>query len=512
MDQVGRSKGYLNLRNTRRLVQLLSAGLWIYLFFMTRVKVSALPVDIFIATDPLIAAITLGAAQILVPSLVAGLILAVFTMIFGRFFCGWLCPLGLILDGAAKIFPPDPGRFSKKTSEKMHRWKYYLLVAILFGSLLSSQWAYLFDPLVILYRGLATGIYPVYAAIMPQQALPGELGADFHEVVFIPLALLLGVIGLTALAPRFYCRYICPLGALYGVLARKSLFRRRVTDACDACKPFPVKTQCKQSCRMDAIPSNTRHTRNHECIRCFTGHSECHQKGISFEFVGLKKEKVDKPINLGRRQFIITGAAGLSLAPVVSLAHFHRRDPRLVVRPPRVLDEDTFLDQCVRCGMCVQACPTQTLQFTFLDSGLAGLWTPALTPRIGGCIADCNACGRVCPTGAIPQFKIDEGDKWSVKMGTAVLEKGRCISYADNLACKKCIDICPTKAFIAEPSDGTHPYRPVSIDYVRCVGCGLCEFACRKIVFGKPAVLTFSHGQGQPTVLRDRPTSDIQGS
>ena len=112
-----------------------------------------------------------------------------------------------------------------------------------------------------------------------------------------------------------------------------------------------------------------------------------------------------------------------------------------------------------------------------------------------------------CPTDAIPEFSKAEADKWVVKMGTAVLEVGRCVSYADYPEpCAKCIHICPTKAFVVQDEGPKNPTRPVSVIFDRCVGCGLCELECAKIVFGTPAVITFSHGRGAPTSLTQQPT------
>jgi ferredoxin len=377
------------------------------------------------------------------------------------------------------------------------------------GALLSSQWVYLLDPLVLLFRAVAGGLWPALTSLLPAAALPDALKTPYHGLAFAPVVLLLGVLGLTALTPRFYCRYLCPLGALYGLLARAPLLRRRVRG-CDACHPLGTGKQCVSGCRMGAVPSNPHYTLNHECIRCMSGRSSCHVGAIRFDWVPPQPHKVDRPLELGRRSFLVAGAAGAALAPLTALAAYHRGDPNLVVRPPRVLDEEAFLDQCVRCGMCVQACPTQTLQLTHVESGLAGLWTPAITPQVGGCIANCNACGEVCPTDAIPRFTRREADKWAIKMGTAVLETGRCISYADKLACRKCIEICPTGAFIIENAAPGRPLRPAAVDYTRCTGCGLCEHACRQIVFGEPALRTFAHGRGQPTALREQPTASFK--
>jgi ferredoxin len=291
-------------------------------------------------------------------------------------------------------------------------------------------------------------------------------------------------------------------------LSRVPLWRRRV-KGCDACIGIQsADKQCVTGCRMGAVPDNPHYTQNHECIRCMSGQSFCHTEAISFVWMPPVLERKDATVDIGRRNLLGLGITGAALAPMAALSAYHRRDENEIIRPPRVLAEEVFVDQCIRCAMCVQACPTQTLQLTHLEAGVAGFWTPAITPSVGGCIEGCNACSIACPTDAIPVFTTAENDKWSVKMGTVVLEKDRCICYTNNDKCGECIDVCPTKAFVVETAHDGVPRRPASVDYFRCVGCGLCETKCREIVFGTPALLTFAHGRGQPTRLREEPTSD----
>ncbi len=491
------------LRWARRIVQVLSLLAWLFLFAITRGPVSeAIRPDLFLMTDPLVAAMTIGAARVLVTGMLASLALVVLTLLLGRVFCGWLCPLGTLIDGAAKLLRPPARRFSDRTHRRMLRWKYWLLAGTAAAALLGFQFAFLLDPLVMLFRGLATGAYPALAGLLPRGSLPAAWQVHFAEVALTPLALVLAALALTAISPRFYCRYLCPLGALYGLLARVPLWRRRVSEACDGCAAIEAERQCVDACRMGAVPANPRHTRNHECIRCMTGRSICHAEAIRFPWLLAGRQRQDQALDAGRRGFLVSGLAGVGLAPVLSGATAHRADPNLVIRPPRVLEEGVFLDQCVRCGMCVQACPTQTLQPVWLEAGLSGLWSPAVTPRIGGCIPDCNACSLVCATEAIPPFSKRLEDKWVTKMGTAVLETNRCICYTENLNCARCILVCPTRALPLDDSPGVHPRRPARVDAMRCMGCGLCEYECAKVVFGTPAILTFGHGRGEPTILR----------
>jgi ferredoxin len=398
-----------------------------------------------------------------------------------------------------------PGELAPARHRRMQRWKYYLLAFVTLAAVAGAQWIFLLDPLVLLFRGVA-GIYPAVAGFLGATVIGEKLATPYSGLAFLPVALLIGVLLLTAITPRFYCRYLCPLGAFYGLLSHRPLLRRRVRG-CDGCVAAGTDAQCVSGCRMGAVPDrHPTRTQNQECIRCFSGRSFCHTEAIRFDWMAAGLTSKDAVLDLDRRSLVAWGVTGAAVAPLVSLSAYHGSDPNRVVRPPRVLDEGTFVDQCVRCSMCVQACPTQTLQPTHLETGVAGFWTPAITPRVGGCIAACNACSVACPTDAIPEFGKDEADKWRVKMGTAVLETGRCVSYADRLPCGKCLEICPTKAFVIQKPGPNNPKRPVSVIFNRCVGCGLCELACARVVFGTPALITFSRGRGAPTSLVQEPT------
>jgi polyferredoxin len=506
-----RPNGKMPLRYVRRAAQAGFLLLWLALFFLTRDQVvEAIPPDLFLITDPLVAALTMGAAQVVVPTMIGALFFVVFTLVFGRAFCGWICPLGTLIDYAAWILKPPEKRFTEETHQRMQLWKYWVLAVMAFAALFSAQWAYLLDPLVLMFRGLTVGVYPMANAILPAGWFPGKLRMEYTGVALLPVVLLVASIAVTWITPRFFCRYLCPLGAFYGLLSRVPLLKRRVTG-CDACTGIrSADLQCITGCRMGAVPANPIKTQNHECIRCFSGRSFCHTEAIHFDWKAPAVERQDSALAMDRRKFLVLGASGVAMAPLASLSAYHRGEANDVIRPPRVLDEGVFTDECIRCAMCVQACPTQTLQLTHLEAGFAGFWTPAVTASVGGCIAECNACSVACPTDAIPVFGKAESDKWSVKMGTVVLEKGRCISYANLEKCEECLKVCPTKAFVIEEPHGDVPRRPASVDYFRCVGCGLCETACRNIVFGRPALVTHAHGRGQPSSIRENPTATYE--
>jgi polyferredoxin len=510
----GQEKAYqpnsrFGMRQLRRAVQLFFLFSWIAVFLLTRQQLESGVPDLFLLTDPLVAALTMGASQIIVPTMAVSLIFVVFTLVFGRAFCGWICPLGTLIDLSARILRPREDRFSQATHHRMQQIKYLILTVMIFGAIFSAQWIYLLDPLVLLFRGMTAGVYPALNAVVPESWLSDGLRMNYHGVAFAPVALLLGVLLLTGITPRFYCRYLCPLGAFYGLLSRAPLLRRRVTG-CDGCHAINTEKECVTGCRMGAVPAN-HYTQNHECIRCMSGRSFCHKEAIHFDWHKPKgPEKKDSGVDIDRRQFLVAGATGIAAAPLATLSEYHRGEQNEVIRPPCVTSEKDFTDQCIRCAMCVQSCPTQTLQLTHLEAGVAGFWTPAVTPQVGGCKAECNACAEACPTDAIPMFQTSEMSKWGVKMGTVVLQKDLCICFTDNSYCGECIDVCPTKAFVIEPAHGDVPRRPDAVEYFRCVGCGLCEVACRNIVFGEPALKTFAHGRGNPTTLWEHPTETYE--
>jgi len=198
------------LRNIRRAVQLICLALWVALFLAARHQALALiPPDLFLMTDPLVAAVTMGAAHVFVPIMLTSLFFVVVGLVLGRVFCGWICPLGTLIDAMGKVFNPPEERFSLRTHQRMQRWKYYVLAFVVFGALLSSQWVYLLDPLVVLFRGVAAGVYPL-------------LGTDFQEIVFLPLGLLAAILqqNLSASKARFWQRkFLLPFAIILGVLA-----------------------------------------------------------------------------------------------------------------------------------------------------------------------------------------------------------------------------------------------------------------------------------------------------
>jgi ferredoxin len=156
--------------------------------------------------------------------------------------------------------------------------------------------------------------------------------------------------------------------------------------------------------------------------------------------------------DLSRRGFIVAGS-GLLLASMWGVGGLAGagRDAGLI-RPPGALDEERFLARCIRCGQCMRICPGNIIQPALLEAGVQGLWTPAVNYRIGrsGCQPNCIACGQVCPTAAIRPLSLDEkqgagefADQGPIRMGTAFVDRGRCLPWAMDRPCLVCHELCP---------------------------------------------------------------------
>jgi|UniRef100_A0A7C3UXP5 MauM/NapG family ferredoxin protein len=470
----------------------------------------AWPVDLFFRFDPLILAAHLLTLSPLVWGLLWSLVLVGLTVVLGRFFCGWVCPLGTALDGCRRLlFAPRPDYGS---ANRFRRVKYYLLFVQLAGTLFSLNLVGLFDPLSLLFRSLAIVFYPAFGYGVEKAGLTFyHWGAPFTYVSeptyrflkatvlpFKPLVYLLPFLTLILFAlvvagervdRRFWCRALCPLGALYGLIARFSLLRRRPPVLCQDCQ------ECAAVCKMGAFAEALRGEEleaaaparplfrhlTSECQLCLRCQDFCDKGRIAFRF-GVKAPRA--PLDLGRRQVIASMAAGAALVPLVRLGSLARRPNEFLIRPPGAQDEGDFLARCSRCGECLKVCLTNGLQPALWEAGLEGLYTSRLVPRMGYCAYTCTLCGQVCPTGAIP--KLDLAVKQATPLGTAHVNRTRCIPYTEGTDCLVCEEHCPVspKAItynLLEVLDAQGRKVQVKGPVVhadRCIGCGHCEYVC----------------------------------
>jgi polyferredoxin len=412
----------------------------------------------------------------------APLVFLSLVFVLGRSFCGWICPVGTILDVFQDLMFWKKGRVRKtiargSTISRNSRLRYYLLFASLAGAILSLQWVAWFDPFVLFQR--------VSSSITSNAFSMRNPGLRIYFSAFS--LLFMTILALEFWKPRFWCRNLCPMGALISLFSRWSLLNRKVNTACTSCG------ECLRTCPMQAIPREVHDTDYGDCTFCLECQDSCPREGIYFGFGILSNSKWQKEIvaretrpsfsrngkyvpvksklsrlNVTRRQFInglAAGAAGFALVPIADL----NSKKKGVIRPPGVTSEEDFIHTCIICQECVRVCPTGGLRPTFLESGISGLGTPQLVARQGGCSINPSCpqlCAKVCPVGAIPA--IEPG---KLKIGLAAVDHSLCLAWDQGSKCLVCVEACLNNA--AQAFQGR-----VTIDPQKCTGCGRCESGC----------------------------------
>jgi MauM/NapG family ferredoxin protein len=491
-------------RTVRGAVQ--ASALALFLFLFVRAAAGGVPpqaASLFLRLDPLAMLAGSLAAKILIPGAALALLTVLLTFLFGRAWCGWICPLGTTLD----LF--HPRRWKNKQpaiAESARGIKHFLLIVILAAALLGSLWLMFLDPLTITVRSLSEAVYPALDRIVlsvetalygmpalrePVSALdrilrPALLPPDPSFTVggALVAAFLAGIVALNALAPRFWCRYLCPLGSLLGWISKIAVFRREtVPSACTDCGA------CARVCPTGTIRADRGNASDPaECTMCLECVAACPRAGQSFPaHVG---PAVWNSYDPGRRQALAAIAAAVGGAALLRTDQYLRRDLPHLLRPPGAAEND-ILSKCIRCGECVRVCPTGALHPAVAEAGVEGFWTPVLIPRVGFCQYSCNACGQVCPVGAIPNLSLEE--KHQRVIGAAYVDRNRCIAWSDHEECLVCEEMCPLpeKAITVDYSE--FPGGAPVVDRTRCIGCGNCEYKCP--VNGQAAIRVYAPGR-----------------
>lgn len=479
-------------------IQALSLLLFTALFFLATYKLPDwIPADLYLRINPLLGLNAVLASRELIDRVLWSLILLGATLVIGRFFCGYLCPLGAAIDGLDYLLFRKHRQRSLENDKQLRPVKYVLFLVLTAAAIAGMALAYLLDPLALLTRFYTFVLYPLY--IFLTNLILEVMGPLFSALGLVSLSYLhysqpvfymtavtaiifSAVIALNRLAPRFWCRYLCPLGALLSFVSPLGLFRRRVNDACNQCQI------CRKSCPMGAVGPDPLQTEARECIQCKTCARLCPQGAVTFPAAFTAGGEYSS-FDLSRRGFVYSALGGLAVGFLGSHTPYSPLAGKVqLIRPPGALPEADFLKTCIRCGECMKACVTNTLQPCLWESGFSGLWSPRLELRLGACEPNCNVCGKVCPTQAIRSLTLEE--KTHAKVGNAILWKERCLVWAQNKLCLICDEICPYNAIVFRPIEG---YRRPVVIASRCNGCGYCEQKCP--VKGESAIVVVPDGE-----------------
>jgi len=176
-------------------------------------------------------------------------------------------------------------------------------------------------------------------------------------------------------------------------------------------------------------------------------------------------------MKIGRRTFLRLVAQFSAAGVLVGFIPSYVRSLKSPVRPPGAVEEDLFLARCLRCGRCLEVCPTGAITLSGVEDGLMAVGTPTVDALRGPCEAFAGRCDgllpcvRSCPSGAL---------QWGrgIKIGSAEIDRSLCIAWKRNGGCLVCKEVCPVPEAIQVGEKKPH-FNPDA-----CIGCGRCVYAC----------------------------------
>ncbi len=432
------------------------------------------------------------------------------TLLFGRVYCSYLCPLG--------VFQDVISWFSKKVRNKGKKkfrfrfappktWLRYSILIIVCLSLFTGSifLVNLLDPYSNFGRFASDLFRPVYNVgnnvlvkafeAMGSYALyPVTVAKTNPYALVVPVVMLALVVWFSARKGRLYCNAVCPVGTLLGLISKISLFKVRFNLAgCNQCG------QCMFTCKSQCIDIKQQEVDFSRCVGCGNCMRSCDKSAIRYSLAPARKPKLRQPADQSKRHFV-TGSllfmAALSGLSVKSIAQNRKRERRgkdadhikgsgkgtgnievvktHTVSPPGSRNHHHFTGACTACHLCVSACPTNVLKPSLFEYGFFGMMQPYMDYHTSFCNFECVRCTQVCPNGAILPLTVEE--KVTTQIGTVRFIKKNCIVFTDETSCGSCSEHCPTKAVRMVPYKGelTIPHVTTEI----CVGCGACEYAC----------------------------------
>ncbi|UCD77949.1 MAG: 4Fe-4S binding protein, partial [Desulfobacterales bacterium] len=289
------------------------------------------PVTFFFQLDPLVGLTSLLSGHTLIQGFLWGAAVLIITFFLGRAFCGFLCPFGTIHHVIGWVKPALKGDRMVKANQKSpdHRIKFFLLFFVLVSALLGLNLAGLMDPISFLFRSAALAVIPAVGAGC-MTLINAVANSDIHvvrllsrggEMMAYPIIgytyqafqtgwliglILLAILFLNRIRPRFWCRTLCPLGALLGIFPRSSILKlEKYSEKCTQCN------LCTRHCQGAAAPKPGEDWDTAECLMCFNCHNVCPEDALAFKFNWTLKP--NKQPDIGKRALLGGLLAGVSI-------------------------------------------------------------------------------------------------------------------------------------------------------------------------------------------------------
>ena len=502
-----------------------------------------------------LAAGTLGVALPLI-------ILLLLTLIFGRVYCSFLCPTGILQDIIGRLARPftrrtrtnphSPGAGAHNTSagshssganagsststgsstsagyRKPHRiLRYIILIATGLLFALGLAWPLtLLDPYSLFgkiasqfFGSIEIFLNNALANIFPN-SIPYLKYTSIATVSFIYGTIaLITLILFSAAHGRLYCNTICPVGTLLGLIGSKSLFQIRIdSNACKHCNA------CAKNCKSNCIDIKGQKVDTERCVVCFNCLQHCKFGALHYSLrrpaasTSAGSTQSSGKIDKGLRT-TLAGLAGLGTAilahkgtgsrfiPIKEYREKHlpenlRASQELGIMPPGAGTLEHFKQNCTGCYACVAACPGDVIKPATFEYGPDGILLPTLKYNGHFCGYECNACSNACPSGALSPLTLKEKKRTAI--GKAIYMAGKCIVFQAETDCGACDEHCPTKAITMVPVPGKSFLYYPKLNRDLCIGCGGCEYICPQ----KPKAIKVVALADQS--LAQEPTDDVQ--
>lgn len=433
------------------------------------------------------------------------IIIIFITLIAGRSYCSFLCPLGIFQDIISRIASMLHIKKSIGFTSAYNFFRYSILaIAVVYYTTTGTFLLIWLDPFSIYGRFASaivspalTGINNTAAGILSKFNIYSIHSVDIKyadiTLLMIIITITMSISAVAAFKGRLYCNTICPVGSLLGLISRFSFLKIIIDkETCIKCG------KCENICKSSCIDFKEEHVDFSRCVSCFNCLNVCPNSSIRFEYAFSGKIRNDEQefddnelksyrenAKIGRRNFL----SGMILIPSILSAQSAENKQQLFIQdrskqkeykkkifssPPGSSEIELFNGKCTACSLCITRCPSSVLQPAVLQYGVYGIMQPFMDFNTGYCNYDCTICSEVCPTGAISRINVAQ--KHLTQTGKSIFIIENCITYTNGTACGACSEHCPTKAV------DMIPFREnlviPEVNQAICIGCGACEYVC----------------------------------